>query len=248
MLHPKFSEDSGSSSLEFTLLVAIFVGPILSAAQSLNTLQLRQVYLDSIAQTVARDFSQHRDQFRLEQLADQLADDAGMERSLLSLQIDCLPNPSCSESLLNPTAQSDVLVSVSYRGVKASALQILDERGSVLPLLLSGFALIFLLVAAGVNIQAANLFDQRASSLARFLAHDAALNSATSLSQNDLTLAKQTSNRLSFNQSVESASLESADLKTFTARVCLRFSSTLDFFGLPVSRACATASMRKTNF
>jgi hypothetical protein len=245
MLHPKFFDDSGSSSLEFTVLIGLFVAPILAASQQLVTEQLRQTTLDAIAQTIGRDFSIHQSQTRLNSLRDQLALDAGINPNLLSVNLTCAPDPSCASGA---AANSTVQINVGYRGSKAHAIQVLDEQGSVIPLMLGCFAFVLALVLVGVNIQAATIFDQRASSLARFLVHHEASKQVIG-SPHDLTLfANEISRKLLFStQAVESAWIENTDSRTLTAKVCLGYSSPLDVFSLPVSRACAAASIRRSD-
>ena len=241
----RVSDDSGSASVEFTLLVSLFVAPTLNAAQEVTAMQLRQSSLDSIAQTLARDYSLHGDSSRLNRLADQLSDDAGMQRELLSWQLDCDGYSSC-DSLGNGLNGGTVSISVHYRQASARAMQILDETGSVLPILLAGFALVFAALAVGVNIQAAGLYDQRASSLARYLAHSS-IDQSPGDGRVELTnLANQISQKMLFStQPVESAWLSSADGKTNTVAVCLGFKAPIDLLALPVSRACAQSSMRR---
>ncbi|MEY4349946.1 MAG: hypothetical protein RL719_1243 [Actinomycetota bacterium] len=248
MLHPKFFDDSGSSSLEFTVLIGLFVAPILASSQQLVTEQLRQSTLDAIAQTIGRDFSIHQSQTRLNGLRDQLALDAGINPNLLSVNLTCVPDPSCASVPRGAASNSTVQINVGYRGTKSHAIQVLDEQGSVIPLMLGCFAFVLALVLVGVNIQAATIFDQRASSLARFLVHYEAAKPANSGPRDLTAFANEISRKLMFStQAVESAWMENTDSRTLTAKVCLGYSSPLDVFSLPVSRACAAASIRRSD-
>ncbi len=245
MQHRKIIDDSGSAGVEFTLLAALFVAPTLAAAQQITAVQLRQASLDSIAQTLAREYSVHRDTFRLIGLAEQLSEDAGMQGDLVSWQLDCDGDPACVNGRRGQGAET-MSITVDYRQVSGRAMQILDDGGSVLPLMLASFALVFAVLAVGVNIQAASLYDQRASSLARYLVHRS-LSASPKDGHKDLTeLANEISKKMMFSsQPVESAWLSSADGKTSTVSVCLGFKGPLDVISLPASRACASASMRK---
>jgi len=248
MQHPRLLDEAGSSSLEFTMLVSLFVAPILAASQQVTTEQLRQISLDAIAQSIARDFSIHESQARTNQLATQLALDSGIDRNLLDVHVSCLPYAGCSKSAVTASSLAKVQVDVDYRGTRAKAMQILDEQGSVMPLMLGCFALIFSLMVVGVNVQAATLYDQRASSLARFLANNAARISVNGDRSDVTALANQISKTLMFSsQPVERAWVDYPDSSTVTARVCLGFSSPLDLIAIPVSRACAAASVRRSN-
>jgi Flp pilus assembly pilin Flp len=248
MLHPKFFDDSGSSSLEYTLLIGLFVAPILAASQQLVTEQLRQNALDAIAQTVARDFSVHQSQSRVKILSNQLSLDAGISANLLYVDLTCTPAPSCATLPSGGDGNSTVQVDVGYRDQKAHALQVLDEQGSVLPLMLGCLAFAFALVLAGVNVQAATIYDQRASSLARFLVHYEASKPTAGGPTNLTAFANEISKKLMFStQAVQSAWIENTDSRTLTAKVCLGYSSPLDVFSLPVSRACAAASIRRSD-
>jgi hypothetical protein len=114
--------------------------------------------------------------------------------------------------------------------------------------MLACFGLVFASVVVGVNIQAASLYDQRASSLARFLVHLAAKSPMAGQVVDVTTVANELSKELMFSsQPVESAWIENSDSRTLTARVCLGFSSPLDLIAIPVSRACAAASIRRSD-
>lgn len=245
MLPRKVSDDFGSASLEFTLMVSLFVAPTLTAAQEITAVQLRQASLDSIAQTMVREYSLHREIVRLDRLMDQLSDDAGMQSNLLSWQLDCDGDPGCARTTLEPEGGS-VSISVHYRQVSARAIQILDEGGSVLPIMLAGFALVFAALTVGVDIQAASLYDQRASSLARYLVNRSFDEQPVKGSKDITPLANEVSKIMMFStQPVESAWLSSPDGKTNTVRLCLGFKAPIDLIALPVERACSEASMRR---
>jgi hypothetical protein len=248
MRHPKLFDESGSSSLEFTMLTSLFVAPILAASQQVTAEQLRQVSLDALAQSVARDFSVHQSQVRVKSLIQQLSSDAGIDHTLLNVRTRCHPDPGCAKTAIGAGLQPTVQLEVTYKGIRAKAMQVLDEEGSVIPLMLACFGLVFASVVVGVNIQAATLYDQRASSLARFLVHLAAKSPMAGQVVDVTTVANELSKELMFSsQPVESAWIENSDSRTLTARVCLGFSSPLDLIAIPVSRACAAASIRRSD-
>lgn len=247
MQRPKLSDDAGGATVEFAVVTALFVAPLVSATQSVTAIQLRQVSLESMAQTLARDYSLRKDARLSIDLAKLLAEDAGIDESLLSVQLECEPENICLVPGLAQESAKTVTVRLEYRGVTSKSVQILDETGSALPLLFATFALVFAILAAGVNIQAASLYQQRASNLARFLVHKSAKDSSLTFEKLDVTAyANLISKRLMFSsQPVDRAWVSSPDNKTAIAQVCLGFRAPLDFFVLPVSRACAKASMRR---
>jgi hypothetical protein len=248
MQHPRLFDEPGSSSLEFTMLTSLFVAPILAASQQVTAEQLRQVSVDALAQAVARDFSVHQSQVRVKSLVQQLASDAGIDHNRLDIRATCYPDPGCAKMAIGAGVQPTVQVEVSYKGVRAKAMQVLDEEGSVIPLMLACFALVFAIVVVGVNIQSATLYDQRASSLARYLVHHSAKSPMAGQLVDVTTVANELSKELMFSsQPVESAWIENSDSRTLTARVCLGFSSPLDLIAIPVSRACAAASIRRSD-
>jgi len=248
MRHPRLFDESGSSSLEFAMLTSLFVAPILAASQQVTAEQLRQVSVDALAQTVARDFSLHQSQVRVTSLVQQLASDSGFDHSLLNVRTTCHPDPGCAKTAIGAGVQPTVQVDVTYKGIRAKAMQVLDEEGSVIPLMLACFGLVFAIIVVGVNIQSATLYDQRASSLARYLVHHYAKSPMAGQVVDVTTVANELSKKLMFSsQPVESAWIEKSDSRTLTARVCLGFSSPLDVIAIPVSRACAAASIRRSD-
>jgi hypothetical protein len=224
------------------LLVSLFVGPLLGVGQQLATQQLRQISVQSISQSIARDFalswerSNPDPQAHAIALLKTLAVDAGVVSQLLDIRIECEPQQICT------TASTSVSVTADYRGVTGVAWHLLDERGSMSPLILGVLSIVLALTVAGANVEALELNRLRADALARYLVQISLPNSAEQL---DLT---KTAVKLTKNTpmvSVELATLFSPDAKTKTAQVCLRFESPLWLFGLGrMSTSCASASLR----
>jgi len=234
------ANEEANGTLEFVLLAGLFVAPILTANQALTQLNLRQVSLDSMAQTLSREISLQSSSDNAEALLAKLSEDAGIDRRDLKVKIVCEPNFKCDKS------SSKVEVRLEYRTAKSIGMQLMNERGSMMPLTLGLFSISLILVLLGADLNAAQLFDQRTTQLARFLAQqhfvDRYLPSDDEVSQEASRLAKQ----FAFQSlGISQAHLERTDGKTIRATVCTRFDLPIHLFGLGSrSVACGDSKMR----
>ena len=236
----KLADEDANGTIEFVLLAGLFVAPILTANQALTQINLRQVSLDSMAQTVSRDISLEGSSKNSETLLTQLSQDAGVNRRELQVEIYCEPHDICDK------ASSEVTVLLEYRNAKSIGKQLMNDTGSMMPLSLGLFSICLVFVLVGADLNAAVLFDQRTNQLARFLAQehfaDPLLAADNAVAQEASQLAKQ----FAF-QGVEisQARLERPDGQTIRATICTRFDLPIHVFGLGSdSVACAESKMR----
>lgn len=234
----KLSDETGSSALEFVVLTGIVLGPLLAVQQDLTQLHLRQVALDGLVQDVAREFSLNRDPSQAEMLVQQLAIDANFE-SEPDLRIDCEPDPSCSNWA------TEVKVSARHKGLRATTFQALRDEGSGSVLIIGLFGLAILVIFLGANLQAANLLEFRAKSVARYLVSSHYFD--TMPPSPYLLVSKSRAQVTSFGGGVEifNAEFTKLDAVTAKARVCLRQRAPIGIVGFSSRmQACASAMMR----
>ena len=241
----KLASDDGNATLEFVLIVGLFVGPILTANQNFSLLNQRQVSLDSMAQTLARSFALRGETSGMASLQEQLAQDAAMKIDELNTEISCRPTPICSE------ASSRVDVRLEYRTAKSFASQFLNETGSMMPLSLGILTLGLVLSFAAANLQSANVFYQRTEQLARFLVQEHFADSESpqgSTSERDLTdEARELGVEFQMTGTrVNSATIDRPEPKTLRALVCTSFDLPIRFFSLGAEgSSCRQAKMRQ---
>ena len=240
MRHLNLISDQGNATLEFVLVVGLFAGPIVAANQDLTALNLRQVTLDSMSETIAREIALGESNSETAALISQLAADAALDSKELAVSIKCEPQLACGSS------SQLVEVALRYKSAYSLTRQLMQDAGSMLPLTLGMFALMMALTLAGSNLEAVSVFDQRASQIARFLVQehfaDQLLSNATDTTAEALRLAAQFSMD---NFDVSAASLERIDGQTLTSTVCAKYALPINFFGLgSTSRVCGVSKMR----
>ena len=232
--------DEGNASLEFVLVIGLFVSPLLVANQELTAMNLRQVALDAMSETIAREVALGSGSAETSELVSTLAEDSALDSETLNVSIRCEPQTVCTSD------SHAVEVALRYKNAYSISRQLLQDSGSMLPLTLGLLAITFALIVAGANIEAANVFDQRASKIARFLVQehftDEGIAKFTDTSAEASRLAAQFSMN---NFEISQAILDRTDGRTLTSTVCAKFELPIQFFGLePSSRACGVSKMR----
>jgi len=240
MLPQNLADEQANATLEFVLLAGLFAGPILAANQGISQLHLRQISLDSIAETVARDFSLSGSSSQSDALLQQLSFDAGLNRNELSAAIDCEPVVICD------SASRTVTVRLGYRTAKSVAKHLMSESGSMMPSTIGLLTVCLAAVLVGADLEAAQVFDQRANQLARFLAQEhfaePELSASIALQQEATQLAKQFAFQ---GAEITQARLERPDGITVRARVCTKFDLPIRIFDLGRGAvACGESKMR----
>jgi len=233
-------DEQGNATLEFVLVVGLLVGPIISINQALSVMNLRQVSIAAIGETVARQYALGSNAAETAALVGVLAEDAGLQAKSLSVSIGCVPDVGCSSN------SRAVDVEVRYKGAYSSSRQFMNESGSMLALTVGLLSICLALTFAGVNIEAANVFDQRVSKLARYLALEHFSDQPDFSAQYVQTEAAGLANRYLMNvREVSRATILRPEPKTLSAIVCARFEMPITLFGLGSNyESCGVSKVR----
>ena len=199
------SEDSGSAALEFVVIMSLFLTTVIAAVQGLTSAEVSASRVQSIADSLARDYSLHQSAERLDLLSKKF-EAAGT----VSFNLDCAE--ACQPG-------SAFEVTVRSGSTAARATEVIDDTGSVMPLALGLAAVLLSLLMLSTNLAETNLHQQRANSVARAVAMAAATHPI------DSTLfAHRTAAQIAPSATVTMVEVSLVDRLTTKARVCLRFS------------------------